>query len=450
MIEVGAQQGRINGMRLLILLIGVFSASAQQYDVSGNRYYHTTSSPGGTIPSDYVAPYWTSAGLCVRIGTSNICAAPLVSPVFTGTPTIPDFTLATHTHANTANGGPISAAGVSGVIPIANLATGTPTGSKFIRDDGTLAVPPGSGGGGAVVIEEGTGDPNGEVECALPDSTNLVVYYDTAAKKLWACVDTDTWEFIISVDPDALFRLTGTVGSAPSTPASSKVVIYSDSTLKGLSAKDDAGNITRTVQPTDCSGTGFAQKINTNGTVTCAAAPGTAPISIAWAPFGGMANNAAAGTSLTGAANRVHYYELFIPSPGVILNTISAYSSTNSGHVAIGIYDDTCTLVTNGNSATVDASSAAIFSFAFSPALTLNPGKYFIAFASDSSAMSFYGTFTGWIGMINDGESTPHIFYGANASTTVAGTTTLPSACGSRTAYTSASSTLAFPAVYFR
>lgn len=30
-------------------------------------------------------------------------------------------------------------------IPIANLATGTPTGSKFIRDDGTLAVPTGIG-----------------------------------------------------------------------------------------------------------------------------------------------------------------------------------------------------------------------------------------------------------------------------------------------------------------
>lgn len=33
------------------------------------------------------------------------------------------------------------------VIPIANLATGAPTGSKFIRDDGVLAVP---GGGSSV------------------------------------------------------------------------------------------------------------------------------------------------------------------------------------------------------------------------------------------------------------------------------------------------------------
>lgn len=39
----------------------------------------------------------------------------------------------------------------TGTVPIARLATGTPTGSKFIRDDGTLAIPPGGGGTGDVV-----------------------------------------------------------------------------------------------------------------------------------------------------------------------------------------------------------------------------------------------------------------------------------------------------------
>ena len=36
-------------------------------------------------------------------------------------------------------------ADVTGVLPIANIATGAPTGSKFVRDDGVLAVPAGSG-----------------------------------------------------------------------------------------------------------------------------------------------------------------------------------------------------------------------------------------------------------------------------------------------------------------
>lgn len=40
--------------------------------------------------------------------------------------------------------------GSSGLVPIAQLASGTPTGAKFIRDDGVLATPPGGGGTGDV------------------------------------------------------------------------------------------------------------------------------------------------------------------------------------------------------------------------------------------------------------------------------------------------------------
>ncbi len=43
----------------------------------------------------------------------------------------------------------VPAGQITGVIPIANLATGTPTGSKFIRDDGTLQTI--AGGGDALV-----------------------------------------------------------------------------------------------------------------------------------------------------------------------------------------------------------------------------------------------------------------------------------------------------------
>ncbi len=38
-----------------------------------------------------------------------------------------------------------SSAAVTGILPIANIATGTPTGAKFVRDDGVLAVPAGTG-----------------------------------------------------------------------------------------------------------------------------------------------------------------------------------------------------------------------------------------------------------------------------------------------------------------
>lgn len=72
--------------------------------------------------------------------------ANLASPVFTGTPTIPSFTNAGHTHQSAAQGGTLDAAAIaSGVLAMARLATGTPTGSKYIRDDGVLATPSGSG-----------------------------------------------------------------------------------------------------------------------------------------------------------------------------------------------------------------------------------------------------------------------------------------------------------------
>ncbi len=54
----------------------------------------------------------------------------------------------------------LPAAQISGVIPIANLATGTPDGTKFIKDDGTLAVPSGGGGtaaGGTNAVQYNSG-----------------------------------------------------------------------------------------------------------------------------------------------------------------------------------------------------------------------------------------------------------------------------------------------------
>lgn len=42
-----------------------------------------------------------------------------------------------------------------GVLPIARVATGTPTGTKFVRDDGTLAVPAGGGSGVVEAIVAG-------------------------------------------------------------------------------------------------------------------------------------------------------------------------------------------------------------------------------------------------------------------------------------------------------
>lgn len=55
-------------------------------------------------------------------------------------------TLTNHTMSGASNTfTALPATGLTGIVPIANLATGTPTGSKFIRDDNTLQLIPGGG-----------------------------------------------------------------------------------------------------------------------------------------------------------------------------------------------------------------------------------------------------------------------------------------------------------------
>jgi hypothetical protein len=133
----------------------------------------------------------------------------------------------------------------------------------------TLNIP--TAAGGITNVATSASDPAGS--CTNISTSNLSYHYNTAAHTWWVCLNS-AWALIPASDPTASFLLTGNVGTAPGTPATGKVAIYSDSTQKGVSAKDDAGQVTRTVKPTDCSGTGHLQKINADGTVTCSADAG--------------------------------------------------------------------------------------------------------------------------------------------------------------------------------
>jgi hypothetical protein len=64
-----------------------------------------------------------------------------------------------------------SANAVSGVLPVANFTTGTPDGTKFVRDDGVLAVPPGSSGSGNI-IHNRVINPSGQIAQVTPASTS--------------------------------------------------------------------------------------------------------------------------------------------------------------------------------------------------------------------------------------------------------------------------------------
>jgi hypothetical protein len=196
-------------------------------------------------------------------------------------------------------------------------------------------------------------------------------------------------------------------------------------------------------------------KFDANGNLTTAGAScgsdggGGTPIAMAWNPLGGF--NVGSGSETEGSANRVHYFEILVPYPGVIVSKLSVYtygSLGDAGAMVFGFYDSSCNLVTNGTSATVTGTaSQQVREFTFSPSVTLNSGKYFLAFSSDNIDTRFYGSNLGQYGTDLLGtDAVNHIFWGANLSTTTAGVTTLPSTCGTHTSPGSYSS-FTFPGV---
>jgi len=73
----------------------------------------------------------------------------------------------------------------AGIVPIANLGTGTPDGTKFLRDDGVFAVPAGGGGGG--------GGTSVSLTQSLSTSTTSVSVSNTVA-------ETTLWSYTVPAD----------------------------------------------------------------------------------------------------------------------------------------------------------------------------------------------------------------------------------------------------------
>jgi hypothetical protein len=144
---------------------------------------------------------------------------------------------------------------------------------KITFGDGTTQTTAGGGGGSGNV----TG----------PDSSTanaISTYHDATGSQLKNSPVTidQTTGTITNTVPSQPFTLTAPVTTAPDTPAIGTFTAYSDSANKGWSVKDDAGNITRTVKPTDCSPTGLVQRINADGSVTCAPGGGGASTVTGW------------------------------------------------------------------------------------------------------------------------------------------------------------------------
>lgn len=165
-----------------------------------------------------------------------------------GVPTVPLAHAGTHRHGgadevSTPIPGPnvIPQAASNGQLAIGFLGSGTPTGGKFVRDDGVLAVP----GTGSIVLTSGAGTPgapdNLQTSCTAPTSTNLAIYIDTVNQQQWWCAAANTWLIVLSTSGVGPFGLLGSTGTVPSTPASGTVSCYFDSMTTTLICINSSG-----------------------------------------------------------------------------------------------------------------------------------------------------------------------------------------------------------------
>ena len=151
----------------------------------------------------------------------------------------------------------------------------------------------------------------------------------------------------------------------------------------------------------------------------------------------------ASGSSTLSAANLVAYSEFVVEGPGVVLTgnaSLHSYSDRgDAGHWSLAIMDSTCTLVPGSQFSTATGTGTTqAHIITLSDKLTLLPGKYFIAFSSDSTLTQFVSIedpIQAIAALANQNESatTNHYFIGSNPSTTVSNVTTMPRTCGTRT-----------------
>lgn len=176
---------------------------------------------------------------------------------------------------------------------------------------------------------------------------------------------------------------------------------------------------------------------------------GGSPVaSLLW-PFGQIYNTFSFITTALGSTNKTIFLEYMIPSPGIILTSLTGWLNNNAaGHMAWAIYDSTCTLVANGTSQTLTTTQNVVNTWTWSPTLSLAGGKYFLAMTGDTATAQFFAPYSiAMSDLANNGESAGnyHIFTG----TVSTGTTTLvfPGTCGTRTSYGTGGGGIVYPAI---
>lgn len=142
-----------------------------------------------------------------------------------------------------------------------------------------------------------------------------------------------------------------------------------------------------------------------------------------------------ASLSTCAAATCFFEFVLNVSIPSGTLTAQFAHNMASTEWVAFGLYDSACNLI-SGTTGRVQGGGAATFAtLSLSPA-ALSPGVYFVGLASTSSG-GIYSENGVSFDYLNQGATKR--FFNGNAPTGSTSTLAVPSACGTRTSFSSSS-----------
>lgn len=309
----------------------------------------------------------------------------------------------------------------SGQIPVANLATGTPTGSKFIRDDGTLQIPAGGGGtaaGGTNAVQYNSGSSTfaGDETKFAFNGTNVGVNSLTPGQRLdvVGVVRATTFsgsgasltaipESALSITDLTTGNVTSTAhGFAPKTPADATRFLNGAATA-AFAAVKDSDLSTSDITTNDASTTkhGFTPKYPNDATKYL---DGTGSYSI---PAGGggsgtvtsstvnqIARFSSTGTTVAGSTNMVSdntNIGVGTVTPTSLL-TIGSTGQTNinsSGNIGVGTLTPQDKLVVTSGNMRLNPGATATEEFQFTGRVGVTIPVAYVTPTTNNTAISF-------------------------------------------------------------